>query len=157
MSQIILRGRKAGKVTQMADIKTEWKRFYSEDGTLLYEGEVYKDKPCGKGTSYFHNGNKYQEGEFGIKGLLSGKEYYPNGILRFEGQFKIHRYYGPNPPIEGTAYDIEGNPIYRGKFKHRYGNIPHPVVVVPKRYGSIKQLEAPKELNYLWYDDLEED
>lgn len=139
----------------MANINTEWKRIYSEDGTLLYEGNVYKDKPCGKGVSFFHNGNKYQEGEFGINGLLSGKEYYPNGKMRFEGRFRIHTAYGPNPPIEGTAYDIEGNPIYRGKFKIHYGGVHHPVVMVPKRYGSIKQQECPRELNYLWLHDLE--
>nr|MBQ6243002.1 hypothetical protein [Lachnospiraceae bacterium] len=94
----------------------------SEDNRLLYEGFTYKDKPYGTGVAYFSNGAKYQEGQFGIKGLLSGKEYYPNGSLRFEGEFRLNRAYGPNPPLSGSFYDSEGKLLYQREFKlHRGG------------------------------------
>ena len=61
------------------------------------------------GISYYPNGNIYQEGIFGIKGLLIGKEYYPNGQVRFAGSYKLHQSYGPNPPLYGSVHDPEGS------------------------------------------------
>ena len=65
------------------------------------------DKACGLGVSYYANGNPLHEGLFGIKGLIEGKEYYPNGQLRCYGHYKINKGYGPNNIINGTWYSEE--------------------------------------------------
>ena len=130
------------------------KKIYSKGHILIYEGHVLGEKPYGPGIAYFHNGNKYQEGQFGVKGLLSGKEYYPNGQIRFEGEFRINRAYGPNAPVEGIFYDKAGNLIYHGKFKIHVGGVGYPTVEIPKGYGSIPQPERPKDLEYLTYSAL---
>lgn len=134
--------------------KTEWKKLFSEDNRLLYEGFTYKDKPCGTGVAYFSNGAKYQEGQFGIKGLLSGKEYYPNGSLRFEGEFRLNRAYGPNPPVSGSFYDSEGKLLYQGEFKLHRGGVGYPAVEVPEEYGPIRQKDHPEDLKYPMWDDV---
>ena len=133
----------------------EWTRIYSEDNVLLYEGFTLNGKPYGEGISYFHNGNKYQEGQFGIKGLLSGKEYYPNGNLRFEGEYRLNRAYGPNPPVDGSFYDEDGNLVFRGKFQLRVGGVGYPWVVDPKSYGSIPQKDRPADLHYVMWGDVD--
>ncbi len=133
--------------------KEEWNRIFSKDGKILYEGTTYKNKPCGVGVTYFENGKKYQEGSFGIKGLLSGKEYYPNGKLRFEGEFKLNKAYGPNSPKNGSFYDLSGSLVYQGEFIARYGSVGYPSIIIPKEYGSIQQKEHPKDLHYLMWDD----
>ena len=136
------------------EIKTDWMRIISNDGILLYEGYAFNRKPCGKDISYFGNGNKYQEGQFGIKGLLSGKEYYPNGKLRFEGEFRLNRAYGPNAPVSGAFYNTEGILLYMGKFQIRTGGVGYPMVVIPEQYGPIPQADRPKELKYLMWEDI---
>ena len=143
---------------QEADLKfeTEWKRIYAEDKTLLYEGNVYKDKPCGKGTSYYRNGNKYQEGRFGIKGLLSGKEYYSNGNLRFEGEFRLNTAYGPNIPVSGNVYDIDGKFIFQGRLTVHLGGVGYPKVVKPEQFGPVPLRDHPKGLMPLMWEDVRE-
>ena len=136
------------------EMKAEWKRIVSDNGILLYEGYTFNNKPYGKGTTYFSNGNRYQEGQFGIKGLLSGKEYYPNGNLRFEGEFRLNRAYGPNAPISGAFYDEEGRLVFQGKFQLRYGGVGYPMVVMPEQYGPVPQAGRPKELKYLMWEDI---
>lgn len=136
------------------EMKAEWKRIVSADGILLYEGYTFNNKPYGEGTSYYSNGNKYQEGRFGIKGLLSGKEYYPNGNLRFEGEFELNRAYGPNAPISGAFYDTEGKLVFQGKFQLQHSGLGYPTVVTPEEYGAIPQKDEPKNLDYLMWDDV---
>jgi len=146
--------------TEKADVTVETERgkLLSTDGALLYEGYLYKGKPCGDGVSYYENGNKFQEGHFGIKGLLSGKEYYPDGHLRFEGLFRLNKAYGPNAPVSGSYYDREGNLVYQGNFKLRFGGVGYPSVVIPETYGPIPQSARPEELEYLmWNDVIEQD
>ena len=143
------------KMKKIEKLKTERERVFAKDGTILYEGHTYHGKPCGEGTSYFHNGNKYQEGQFGVKGLLSGTEYYPNGKLRFEGEYRLNIAYGPNAPIEGSFYDESGKVVYQGRFELKYGGVGYPIVVVPSAFGPIPQPDKPEELNYLMWKDVE--
>lgn len=147
----------AVKMMRIEELKTEWKRILAEDGTLLYVGYTYHGKPCGEGTAYFNNGNKYQEGQFGVKGLLSGKEYYPNGNLRFEGEYRLNTAYGPNAPIEGVFYDCSGKLVFQGCFQLRSGGVGYPTVAVPSEYGPIPQSSAPKELKFLLWNDVKDE
>ncbi len=150
MHKVIVKTDKGTKI-----LRTKWRKIYADDGTLLYEGYAYHEKPCGNGTSYFHNGNKYQEGEFGIKGLLSGKEYYPDGDLKFEGKFRLNTAYGPNAPVEGAFYGLDGELVYQGKFAIRTGGVGYPMVVTPGGFGPIPQRGRPEELKVLMWDDVE--
>ena len=52
------------------------------------------------------------------KGEMNGKgtEYYSNGQIRYEGEFKDDEYHG-----EGALYDESGTLVYKGKW--RYGDI----------------------------------
>ena len=118
--------------------KTVWKKIYSEDGsTLVYEGYTFNGKPYGRGTVYYPDGSKYLDGVFDIKGLIEGKEYYENGQIRFDGKFRIHQNYGPNPPISGKLYNENGDLLFSGDFKLTYGGVGYPMVVEPKEYGPI--------------------
>ena len=64
-------------------MKAIWKQLYTEKGILVYEGYTLHDKAYGEGTVYYPDCKIYQQGIFDIKGLIKGKEYYPNGQLRF--------------------------------------------------------------------------
>ncbi len=125
-------------------------------GRTLYVGELKNGKPYGTGTAYFANGKVYQKGEFGIKGLLRGKEYYPNGRLRFEGEYRLNDGYGPNYPVRGNCYDREGKLIYTGELKVvRRGNLGWPVVLEPEDFGHVAQKEKPEIHWYMWWDKEE--
>ena len=124
-------------------------------GRTLYVGELKKGKPYGTGTAYFANGTVYQEGEFGIKGLLRGKEYYPNGRLRFEGEYRLNDAYGPNYPIQGNCYDREGKLIYAGKLDVVRKGLGWPVVLKPEEFGNVVQKEKPEIHWYMWQDEKE--
>lgn len=130
----------------------KWKKIFGKDGELVYEGYTYNDKPCGLGTTYYLNGNKYQEGIFDIKGLVQGKEYYPNGNLRFEGTYQIHHAYGPNYPLNGNYYDKKGELKYSGHIQIERGGVGYPKVKKPN-FGS---LEHKVDINYLIWDDIRE-
>ena len=117
-----------------------FQKLYDSAGRLVYEGYTYEGKACGKGKSYWENGNLYQEGEFGIKGLVNGTEYYPNGRPRFIGRFQVWTAYGPNPPEKGQFFDPEGNLVYEGKFSvSGLGGVGYPKVLIPENYGPIPQ------------------
>lgn len=131
----------------------EWKKIFSEDGKLMYEGFTLFGKPYGAGTSYYSNGNKCQEGVFDIKGLVHGREYYQNGILRFEGTYRINRAYGPNYPIFGSCYDKNGNEYFNGELSHRTGGVGYRSVEEPKDFGPIPLEGAPKLNKFMWEDD----
>ena len=113
-----------------------WKRITGADGTLIYEGFTKDGKACGAGISYYPDGHTpIHEGIFGIKGLLVGREYYPNGQIRFEGKMKLNRAYGPNEPEYGTWYDQDGKVLYEGQFTREHGGVGYPMVKIPENYG----------------------
>ena len=132
--------------------KPEWERLMTEDGTILYEGLTIFGKPYGSGTVYFSYGHIYQEGVFGIKGLQCGREYYPNGNLRFEGLYELCKGYGPNYPKFGKCYDPDGALYYTGELKHHFGGVGYPMVDIPKEYGPIPQAEKPDIHYFMWED-----
>ncbi len=124
-------------------------------GKKLYIGATKKGKPYGYGTVYYPNGNIYQEGEFGIKGLLRGKEYSPDGKLRFQGEYRVNDAYGPNYPVQGSCYDREGKLIYEGKLDVVRRGLGWPVVLKPKEFGNVLQEESPHYNWYMWQDEKE--
>ena len=127
-----------------------WQELFDEEGNLLYRGQTLKGKPCGQGSVYYPDGTIYQEGMFGVKGFLGGKEYYPNGNLRFSGTYKINSGYGPNYPYTGSFYGVEGNLLYEGKFNVRFGGVGYPIVEIPEEYGPVIQRESPKYHWLMW-------
>ncbi len=130
-----------------------WKRLYTKEGSkLLYEGFTLNNKPCGLGTEYDKNGNRYREGIFDIKGLVQGKEYYSNGQIRFEGTYHIHDRYGPNYPIRGNYYSEDGKLLFSGKFKVTKSNIGIPKVLIPRNY--VINLHDPSEVKYMSWNDV---
>lgn len=131
----------------------EWKQLRNEEGILLYEGYTLYDKPYGEGKSYFSNGQVYQLGEFGIKGLIRGQEFYPHGALRFEGVFKVNANYGPNYPINGACFDEDGVQYYEGKIGHVVSGVGYPTVVNPEQYGPIPQEDRPDVPVFMWEDE----
>ena len=129
-----------------------WQELFDEEGNLLYRGQTLKGKPCGQGTVYYPNGTIYQEGIFGVKGFLGGKEHYPNGNLRFSGVYKLHRGYGPNHPAAGCFFDEEGKLLFEGQFIIRYGGVGYPIVEIPEGYGSIVRKGSPAYPWLMWED-----
>lgn len=127
-------------------------KIVSDNGTLLYEGFTLLGKPYGSGTAYFSNGRIYQEGVFGIKGLLCGREYYPSGKLRFEGILKLCKAYSPNYPAYGNCYDQEGELYYSGEIKTRIGGVGYRIVEVPAEFGAVSQREKPDITFFMWED-----
>ena len=79
--------------------KKEWKRLYDESGNLLYEGSTLNGRPWGAGDAYYPDGSIYRKGIFGIKGLLTGKEYYSSEKLGLNAFFTLNRGYGPHIPV----------------------------------------------------------
>ena len=114
--------------------KPVWKTIKSENGTILYEGHMIYEKAYGYGTAFYENGARFHEGLFGVKGLIYGREYYPNGQLRFEGTYKINRGYGPNYPEYGTWYSESGEELYNGKFEGKRNGLGYPFVKKPEGY-----------------------
>ena len=129
------------------------KQLKDENGLLLYEGETLFDKPYGIGKTYFANGKVFQEGKFGIKGLISGKEYYPSGNIRFEGTYEINKGYGPNYPIEGKCYDDAGQLYYEGKIQCKFGGVGYPTISIPEEFGPVVQSNRPDIKYFMWEDD----
>lgn len=121
----------------------EHEKIFDDDNRLLYEGYTLHGLPYGFGTVYFSNGNVYREGIFDIKGIVQGKEYYPSGQLRFEGEWSLTRGYGPNAPYNGKAYDETGKVIYSGKFEIKRGGVGWPRIIKPEGFG-LEQKERPK-------------
>lgn len=119
------------------------KKIFDEYGNLMYEGYTLHNAPYGFGIAYFANGNVYRDGIFDIKGIVQGKEYYPSGQLRFEGEWSLTRGYGPNAPYDGNAYDEDGNLIYSGKFEIKRGGVGWPMIRNPKGFPA-EQKQRPK-------------
>ncbi|WP_298500827.1 hypothetical protein [uncultured Methanobrevibacter sp.] len=119
------------------------RQLHDEDGNLVYEGYTLNYSPYGFGKAYFADGTLYREGIFDIKGIVQGKEYYPSGRLRFEGQWALTRGYGPNAPWNGNAYSENGEMIYSGKFEIKRGGVGWPMIQNPKGF-PLEQKERPK-------------
>ena len=124
-------------------IPTCWGIISDDDGTKIYEGFLWNNKPYGPGTAYYKTGKVFRDGIWDIKGIVSGREYYENGQLRFEGMWRIHLAYGPNPPVYGSFFDEEGHLLYSGEFRLTYGGVGYPRVVKPAEYGSIAKSQVP--------------
>lgn len=120
-----------------------WTKLYDENGVLNYEGMAEGNRPCGVGTVYFPNGNVFQEGVFGNKGLLCGTEYYPNGNRRFSGLYKYNTGFGPNYPVCGKCYFRTGKLYYSGELRVKEHSVGWPRVIIPKRFGYLVQKEKP--------------
>ena len=131
------------KVNYYPRDRIERKKIFSDDDILLYEGYTLNGYPYGFGTAYFENGNVYREGIFDIKGIVQGKEYYPSGQLRFEGQWSLTYGYGPNVPFKGNAYGENGELIYSGKFEIKRGGVGFPMIQKPKGFAR-EQKNRPK-------------
>lgn len=132
--------------------KGEWKRLYDEKGVLVFEGFTKNNKPCGVGTSYFRNGNIYQEGIFGVKGFLCGREYYSNGTLRFEGVLELNRGYGPNYPRYGFFQTKDGSYTFEGKFIVSRSGLGYPIIKEPEKY-VLSQANRPDVPLLMWEDE----
>ena len=131
------------KVNHYIRDKIESKRIFFESGKLAYEGYMLNGAPFGFGKAYFEDGTLYREGIFDIKGIAQGKEYYPSGSLRFEGEWSLTRGYGPNAPFNGNAYDEDGTLIYSGQFEIKRGGVGWPMIQKPKGFPP-EQKERPK-------------
>ena len=136
------------------DDAPQWAVIRDKDGNKVYEGFTIHNKPHGAGTVYYPDGKIYQEGIFGIKGLLLGREYYPNGELRFEGVYRINKAYGPNFPIYGKSYDEYGVLQYDGKFKIHRSGLGYPLVEEPESFGKVPQDYRP-HFDFVMWQDLE--
>lgn len=121
----------------------QWNVLMDENGNRVYEGFTVNGKPNGAGCAYFPDGTIYQEGVFGFKGLLCGKEYYSNGELRFEGLYRYNRNYGPNYPVYGRFYDKLGVKQFEGKFEYQMTGVGYPIVKTPKNFGHVPQQYRP--------------
>lgn len=131
------------KVNYYPRDKIEPKKIFYESGKLAYEGYALYGDPYGFGKAYFEDGTLYREGIFDIKGIAQGKEYYPSGQLRFEGEWSLTRGYGPNAPFKGNAYDEDGNLIYSGQFEIKRGGVGWPMIQKPKGF-PLEQENKPK-------------
>lgn len=120
-----------------------YRKLHDGDGNLVYEGYTLNYSPYGFGKAYFANGGLYREGIFDIKGIVQGKEYYPSGHLRFEGQWSLTRGYGPNAPWDGNAYGENRELIYSGKFEIKRGGVGWPMIQKPKGF-PLEQKQRPK-------------
>ncbi len=134
------------------DNKPVWNVINAEDGARLYEGFTLIDKPYGAGTAFFPDGSIYQEGVFGIKGLLCGREYYPNGNLRFEGAYVLCKGYGPNYPKYGKCYNEAGELYFNGELRLKFGGVGYPMVQNPPEFGPIPQVNQPHISFFMWED-----
>lgn len=137
----------------MSKNTNEWKCLYNKEGILVYEGFTKNNKPCGAGTSYYSNGTIFQEGIFGIKGFLCGREYYQSGKLRFEGIFELNRNYGPNYPRYGFFQTEDGASSYKGEFKLSFGGVGYPKVREPREYGAIRNRSDIDIPVLMWEDE----
>lgn len=87
-------------------------KFYSPQGSLIYEGAFKEDKFWGFGRSYRQDGTLLYEGDFkDNKYDGAGKIYRPIGKLYYEGGFKNNKYSG-----YGRIYDINGSLKFEGIF-----------------------------------------
>lgn len=140
---IIFESKFYDKVNYYPRKKIVHKKIFDDENNLLYGGYTLNNAPYGFGTAYFENGNVFREGIFDIKRIAQGKEYYPSGQLRFEGEWYLTRGYGPNAPCNGNAYAEDGEMIYSGKFEIKVGGVGWPMIRNPKGFPA-EQKQRPK-------------
>lgn len=126
------------------------------DGALAYEGFTLNHKPYGAGKVFYKNGKPKLEGIFGCKGLVCGREYYANGVIRFEGQFKMNRAYGPNFPEYGTWYDQSGKVLFHGKFGVGRSSLGWPRIDEPKGFGGVPDTTDKYGVKMFMWEDARE-
>ena len=128
-----------------------WEKIFDEEGCLGYEGYTLDHKAFGAGRTFRRDGTLRTEGVYGLKGLLCGREYYPNGRIRFEGSLRLNQAYGPNFPEFGSWYDEDGKLLFRGKFRFSRSSLGWPTAEEPEGFrwdhGSL-----PKGHVFLWED-----
>lgn len=92
-----------------------YKKVYSDNGSLLYEGTLKGGKFDGYGALY-NNGNKVYEG-FWNEGEMNGYGtlYNPNGNIKYQGGIR-----DGNANSWGTYYNDNGTISYQGDFKYGY-------------------------------------
>lgn len=130
----------------------KWGTLKNSSGGKLYEGFLRKGKPCGAGTVYYSNGLVYMTGVFGIKGLLCGREYFPDGTLRYEGVYRLNDGYGPNYPISGVFFNSKGEKIFEGRPVFKRSGLGWPIVLEPENFGPVNQPDRPKFPWLMWND-----
>jgi len=127
-----------------------WERIY-EEGYLLYEGYTVDHKAFGAGRVYLRDGSVYMEGEFGLKGFLSGKVFYPDGRIRFDGICRLNEGYGMNYPEYGSFYGEGGGLVFHGKFRVSRSSLGWPWVVEPEGFGPVPHADL-KGHQFMWED-----
>ena len=145
----------ADDIEKVAPDRSVMGEVRDESGRLLYEGQLLEGKPFGTGRSYYPDGTVYQDGIFGVKGLMRGKEFYPDGTLRLDAVFRLNRAYGPNIPEAGKYYDREGTLVYEGKFPVRCGGVGYPTVEGIPGFGGVMQKEMPKDIPVFMWEDID--
>ena len=88
------------------EISTKGKIYNAFNNKLIFEGEFYNHKKCGKGKEYYDNaeGKLKFEGEYlNDKRNGKGKEYNYNGELKYEGEYLNDKRKG-----KGKEYFIDG-------------------------------------------------
>lgn len=140
------------KIHYFENGKVLYRKLFS-NGKLLYEGYTINDKPYGLGTLYFENGNKYKEGIFDIKGVIEGKEYYPEGQVKFEGTWSITTGYGYNAPHKGCLFNKKGKLIFSGKFQINKCGVGAPMIRYP---GYGRDPDNIPKIEYIHCPDLKE-
>ncbi len=129
-----------------------WDKLYDDNGVLVYEGYTLDHKAFGAGRAFFKDGTVSNEGIFGIKGLLNGKVFYSNGMIQFDGLFRLNQAYGPNYPEYGIWYDRDGKMLYRGKFKVSRSSLGWPRVQEPQGFSTISCNTRLKGKIFMWKD-----
>ena len=129
-----------------------WEKLYDDEGLLVYEGFTLAHKLFGAGRAYSRDGSVSMEGIFGLKGFMSGKVFYPNGMIRFDGLFHLNQAYGPNYPEYGVWYDQNGKVLYRGKFGVSRSSLGWPRVYAPEEFGRIPDNAQLKGKIFMWED-----
>ena len=61
-------------------------------------------------------------------------------ILR-DGDLFLGRGYGPNYPVYGNCYDMDGNLYYSGALNVRRSGLGWPFVEEPKEFGTVVKTE----------------
>lgn len=112
-----------------------WEKIFDAAGRLLYEGYTINHKAAGPGKLYDTDGKLRVKGIFGLGGLIFGKVWYPNGLVRFEGQFISDDGYDMNCTAYGTWYGENGELLYEGEFTISRNGRGWPEVIRPERFG----------------------
>ena len=80
-------------------------------GPCQYTGQVNTlDQPLGLGTAVREGGYRY-EGTFQAGSLVTGKAFWPDGFLLYEGEFKEGRRHGM-----GTVFNPDGT-VHTGRWE----------------------------------------